>query len=337
MVETHICYPASDRSLFAALRKGIHKQAVNADFSEIKINQIDLVVAEITTNLIKHAVGGEILCVVKGIGAAQYIELISIDHGPGIDDLNAMLVDGASTSNTLGYGLGSIKRLSDFFSIYTLKGWGTILLSRIYKTNDQKLFASFPLSTLIIPKPTETLSGDGCMYKDTERYFKLLLLDGLGHGIEANKVVEEAHANLVLCPYHDPEEIIRFLHPPLKKTRGGVGTVVVLDKADNTFKILGVGNISSKVISGKEDKNIMSYNGIIGHNIPGTMNSHILLAKDYRYLILCSDGVKSRWELTKYPMIFRYDPMIIASAIYKDFGRRTDDTSVVILNLTHYD
>ncbi len=337
MVNNHTSYPASERSLFPSLKKGIHKQAHHADFSENKISQIDLVVAEMTTNLSKYATSGEILCVVKGEGLAQYIELISIDHGPGITDLKAMQVDGASTSNTLGYGLGSIKRLSNVFSVYTIKGWGTILLSRIYKSDDHVPSAAYSLNALILPKPTDIVSGDGCMYINTARYFKLLLLDGLGHGVEANKVVMEAYANLMLCPYHEPEEIIKFLHTPLKKTRGGVGTVVVLDKIHHTCKILGVGNIASKVILGNEDKNIMSYNGIIGHNIPETMSSHVLLAKNFQYLTLCSDGIKPRWNLTKYPMILRYDPMILAAAIYKDYGLQTDDTSVIILNLTKYD
>jgi anti-sigma regulatory factor (Ser/Thr protein kinase) len=337
MVNNHISYPASDRSLFSMLRKGIHKQACTADFSEKKISQIDIVVAEMTTNLLKYAVKGEILCTVKGEGLSQYIELISIDHGPGIDNLQSMLLDGSSTSNTLGYGLGSIKRLSNVFSIYTLKNWGTIVLSRIYKTDDQKYIQQHSLSSLILPKPPETLSGDGCMYKDTERYFKLLVLDGLGHGLEASKVVQEAYNNFILCPYHDPAEIIRFLHLPLKKTRGGVGTVVVIDKIQNECKILGVGNISTKLLFGNDDKNIMSYNGIIGHNIPNTMSSHSIPKKDFRYLILCSDGIKSRWDISKFPMILRYDPMIMAAAIYKDYGRQTDDTSVIILKVTNYD
>ncbi|WP_432714779.1 ATP-binding SpoIIE family protein phosphatase [Pedobacter sp.] len=333
MVNNHISYPASERSFFALLRKGIHRQALAANFSEQKINHIDLIVAEITSNLEKYATGGEVLCAVIGEGPAQYLEIISIDNGPGINDLSSVLLDGISSSTTLGYGLGSIKRLSDFFSIYSQVGWGTILVSRIYKSDIKRTIEPVLVSHLILAKPFETVSGDGCMYTNTELYFKLMVIDGLGHGTEANKVVIEANDFFQSYRLAGPDELIRAMHPVLKKTRGGVGTVVIYDKRNKLFKIVGVGNISTKAIDGNEVRNIMSYNGIIGHNIPNTMTEYVIQAKDFRYLILCSDGIKSRWDFTKHPTILRYDPIILAAAIYKDFGRQTDDMSVVILKV----
>jgi anti-sigma regulatory factor (Ser/Thr protein kinase) len=331
--QDYISYPASDRSFFALLRKGIHKQAIAAEFTEKKVAYLDLVVAEITSNLAKHTngAGGEVLCAVIGQGADQYIEVIAIDNGPGFTDVTSMLQDGVSTVNTLGHGLGSIKRMSDFFTIYSQKGWGTILVSRLYKTEQRRRTGHVSVSSLVVPKPSETVSGDGCTYKISERYFKLLLLDGLGHGPEANKAVLEAFSAFKLCPYHDPAEIIRYMHVPLKKTRGGVGTVVVYDSITEKYAIVGVGNIATKIIGAGEFRNVMSYNGIVGHNIPNTMTNHDVSAKDFRFIVLCSDGIKSRWDLSKYPMIQRYDPIIIAAAIYKDFARKTDDMSVVVI------
>jgi len=329
--ENYVSYPASDRSYYALLRKGIHKQALAAGFDEKKIAHLDLVVAEITTNLAKHTAGGEVLCGVVGSGTQQYIEVISIDEGPGFNDLPAMLADGVSTVNTLGHGLGSIKRMSDFFCIYSQKGWGTILVSRIYREGYKAVHLPVTVTSLVVPKPTETVSGDGCIYKSSERYFKLLLMDGLGHGPEANKAVLEGFNAFKLCPYHDPVDIVRFMHGPLKKTRGGVGTIVVLDLLTRKFEVVGVGNISTKLMANVDGKNILSYNGIIGHNIPNTMSSHGADAKDLRYIILCSDGIKSRWDISKFPMIQRYDPVVMAAAIYKDFARKTDDMSVVII------
>lgn len=313
------------------LRKGIHKQALSAGFDEKKVAYLDLIVAEITSNLFKHTSGGELLCGVIGEGAQQYIEIISIDNGPGFNDLQHMLLDGVSSVNTLGHGLGSIKRMSDFFSIYSQKGWGTILLTRVYKQGYKKIEEAVTVTSLVVPKPSEIVSGDGCTYKLTDRYLKLFLMDGLGHGPEANKAVLEGFHSFRLCSQNDPAEIIRFMHNPLKRTRGGVGTVVVFDKTSLKYQILGVGNISIKLVGHIESKNIMSYNGIIGHNIPNTMTSHEADGKDYKLVILCSDGIKTRWDISKFPMIQRYDPSIIAAAVYKDFARKTDDMSVVII------
>ncbi|MGN7205412.1 serine/threonine protein kinase [Pedobacter sp. SAFR-022] len=326
-------YEASDRSYYALLRKGIHKQAVQADFSEIKIAHLDLIVAEITSNLDKYTNGGEVLCAVQGLGNDQYMEIIALDSGPGFNDLALMMGDGISSGSTLGHGLGSIKRMSDFFSIYSLKGWGTILVSRLYKTDARTENRRIVVRGIVVPKPPEKVSGDGFTYKFSERYFKLMLMDGLGHGPEANKAVEEAFSAFKLCPLHDPADIVRYMHPPLKKTRGGVGTVLVYDGQKDVYSILGVGNIASKIVGNTECKNIMPYNGIIGHNIPNTMTSHEIPAKDYKFIVMCSDGIKTRWDITKYPHIQRYDPIIIAAAIYKDFARHTDDMSVVIIKI----
>ncbi len=326
-------YEASDRSYYAQLRKGVHKQAVQSDFPEVKVAHLDIIVAEITSNFDKYTNGGEVLCAVQGLGNDQYMELIAIDNGPGFNDLQHMMTDGVSSGSTLGHGLGSIKRLSDFFSIYSVKGWGTVLVSRVYKTDARTENRRIVVRGIVVPKPTEKVSGDGFIYKFSERYFKLFLMDGLGHGPDANKAVEEGFGIFKLCPSHDPAEIIRYLHPPLKKTRGGVGTVLVYDGLSDDYAILGVGNISSKIVSSTEVKNVMPYNGIIGHNIPNTMTSHQISAKEYKLIVMCSDGIKTRWDISKYPHILRYDPIILAAAIYKDFARHTDDMSVVVIKI----
>jgi anti-sigma regulatory factor (Ser/Thr protein kinase) len=329
--ETYVSYPASDRSYFSILRKGIHKQALAAEFDEKKLAHLDLIVAEMTTNLTKHASEGEILCGIVGQGALQYIEIICIDEGPGIQDVENMLLDGVSTSSTLGHGLGSIKRMSDFFSIYSQKDWGTILVSRVYKQVYKPNSQAISVTSLVVAKPTETLSGDASSYKISERYFKLLLMDGLGHGPDAHAAAMEGCHQFKLCSDHDPADIIRFMHEPLKKTRGGVGTVVVLDLTTGKYTLAGVGNISTKVVGASESKNVLSYNGIIGHNIPTDMISLEGDFKDLKFIILCSDGIKTRWDISKYPKIQRYDPILMAAAIYKDYARKTDDMSVVII------
>jgi hypothetical protein len=51
---------------------------------------------------------------------------------------------------------------------------------------------------------------------------------------------------------------------------------------------------------------------------------------DYQQIVLCSDGIKSRWEAVKMPEMHRQDMIIQAAALYKDFGRKTDDMSITI-------
>lgn len=334
---THISFNASDRSYYAILKKEIHSIAVKAGFAEKRISELDIIVAEMTSNLHKYTNGGDLLIGYFNNTGEEYIELISLDNGPGISDLNKVMADGYSSNNTMGHGLGSIKRLSDEFDIYSLKSWGTIILSRVYKEKrSAKIKPKVPVNIrpLIIMKPGETTSGDGFYYKVGEGYVKLLVADGLGHGPEANKAVNEAVASFKQCPFDSPSEIIRFLHRDIRKTRGIVGTVVIYDIKNKIFKIAGVGNIATKLFGRMNNsKTILAYNGIIGHNIPNTMNDQQMSFADYQQMIFCSDGIKTRWDVNRYTGINRCDSTIMAAAIYKDFARQTDDMSVIITNV----
>jgi len=328
---THQSYDASDRSYFAIIKKEVHALAVSKNFPERRVAELDIIVAELTSNLHKYANGGELLLGYFENGGQEYIELLSLDNGPGMSDLPRMMTDGYSSSTSMGHGLGSIKRLSDEFDAFSLKGWGTIVLSRVHKSPSKiKGRKSFQLKTIVVAKPGETTSGDGYYVKITERHIKLLLADGLGHGAEANLAVNEAVKAFKMCPSDSPVEIIRFLHPFVRKTRGLVGTVAVFDLAAKQFRLAGVGNIAAKLQGPLLAKSHLAYNGIIGHNIPNTMNDQTLRFEDYNQLVLCSDGIRSRWELNRLPGLARTDLSIQAAAIYKDFARRSDDMSVLI-------
>ncbi|KAB7730465.1 SpoIIE family protein phosphatase [Rudanella paleaurantiibacter] len=321
---------ASDRSYVASLKKRISHIAAGIGFSAQRLAEIDLVVAEMASNLIKHAGGGEML--VRHIRTPGYtgLELISIDKGPGIADPSRMFQDGVSTAGTLGHGLGAIKRLSDLAQLYSIKGWGTILLVRIFLKPPLNTPSGFEFRSLLVPKPGEEVSGDGCYVKQTPGHIKLLLGDGLGHGPEANKAVQAAIQAFRVCPDHQPAAIVRHMHQSVSKTRGLVGSVVVYDCQTHQWNWCGVGNITTRLSGAMTAKNFLPYNGIIGMNVPTTLNNHVLPFERGQLLIMCSDGLHTRWDHTRYPLIHRYDLTILAAALYKDYARQTDDTSLFV-------
>jgi anti-sigma regulatory factor (Ser/Thr protein kinase) len=331
---THTSFAATDRSYFSLLKKDIHKKALDAGIPVARINELDIIVAEMTSNLFKYSDDGEILMGVFSNGGAPYVELISIDNGPGMINPAKMMQDGISTSNTLGHGFGSMKRLSDVFELYSVHGWGTIVLSRVYSDREVVIKKEkLTVHPLIVCKPGETTSGDGMVFKQNDKQFKLMLADGLGHGPEANKAVNEAAAAFKVCPDFSPTETLRFLHSSIKKTRGAVINILGYDAATKSWTSAGIGNIAVRLNGPAAFRNHMSYNGIVGHNIPNTMNDQQYPLEQYNQVILCSDGIKTRWDLTKYPLISKYDPTILAAALYKDQARRTDDMSVVVVKI----
>ena len=327
----HLALRADDRSYFSILKKDIHALAVEAGFNSSKVGEIDIIIAELTSNLIKHAGGGTIWVKLLEQDGVQGIEIISIDNGPGMQDVTRMVADGVSTKNTLGHGLGSMKRLADVFQVFSQKDWGTIVLIRVF-TETLPLFkkpAPVEIRSVLLPKPGEVECGDGFFQSITDTHYKLFLGDGLGHGPEAAKAVTKAGEAFQNCEETDPVEIIRHINLAVKKTRGLVGTVAVFDIAERCWRLCGVGNISTKINGPVQAKNYTAYNGIIGLNVPNTLNSQEVPYEKGQYLIMCSDGLKTRWDTIKFPGLIRYDLSILAASLIKEYSRNTDDMSAV--------
>jgi len=326
----HLRLNAADRSYFALLKKEVHALAASAGFTPKRLAEIDIIVAEVVSNLAKHTtLGGELFVKLfeeKGVPA---FEIIAIDNGPGIRDIRGMMQDGVSTKSTLGQGLGAIKRLSDVFQVYSQAGWGTLLLIRIYKEELSPVRQEkIAVRSFVVPKPGETDCGDGFYVKQTKEHIKLFLGDGLGHGAEASMAVQKAIEAFKICPEHNTVEILRFIHQSVKKTRGLVATVAVFNIKEKQWRICGVGNIATKMYSASGIKTHSPYNGIVGLNMPNTMNEQSITYEPGQTLILCSDGIKSKWDMLKLPAIMRYDLSLLNAALFKDFARNTDDMSI---------
>lgn len=329
---SHLIFEVADRSYFSLIKKDIHQLGIQQGFSEERAGQLDIIVAELCSNLIKHAGHGHLLVKTIQEPSNKGIEVISADSGPGIADIKRMMLDGTSTKQTLGHGLGAIQRLSHKFDIYSQKDWGTVILSRTFQNPLAHYIPKFTteIRGLVIPKKGEVLCGDGFYYKHTNNQFKLFLGDGLGHGPEAAKAVNEAINSFKYCHEENPVDIIKYIHTTVRKTRGLVGTVVTFNFEKEEWSICGVGNILTKMGNFSQSKNYMSYNGILGHNIPGSIKEQRVPYEQGQYLILCSDGIKTKWELNNYPGIYKNDLSVLTAALYKDHTRNTDDASVII-------
>jgi anti-sigma regulatory factor (Ser/Thr protein kinase) len=86
-------------------------------FNEADTGKVALVATEIGNNIQRHAERGEILIRSIHDSTGTGVELLGIDHGPGMSNVNLCLEDGYSTAGTSGIGLGGIRRLSGAFGI----------------------------------------------------------------------------------------------------------------------------------------------------------------------------------------------------------------------------
>src|ERR1700722_16132772 len=122
-----VCVPVTDSSQVGEARRVATAMAKELEFDGELLEKIRIVATEVANNLFKHGKDGKIFIRPLFDTAVMGIEILSVDKGPGMANVEACLRDGFSTAGTAGTGLGSITRLSSFFDVYSVLGSGTAL------------------------------------------------------------------------------------------------------------------------------------------------------------------------------------------------------------------
>ena len=322
-----------ERSYSGIIKKEIKRLALIAGFTKGRLGELEVVVSEMVSNLIKHA-NQQGFFLVKEIEKddIQGIEIICIDHGPGMKNPEKMIEDGISSSGSLGEGLGAIKRLSDEFGLYSLPHWGTIIISRLYTKRIKKIDKkTLTFGTINVPADGEDKCGDGYGLLEKNDLLYFIAADGLGHGDNAHKASTAAINSFLKHKKTSTDILLRNIHTDIKKTRGAVCFTGVVDVKNNVIRYTGIGNISAKRLSQHHNKNCVSYNGIVGYAMPSTLHESSLVWEENNIFVIHSDGLQTKWDLEKFPDIAKHDASMLAAALYKDYCRGHDDTLVMVL------
>ena len=311
----------------AAARRVAQRMAQGQGFDDTRAGQLSIVVTELATNMLKHAGEGRIqLSHVYG-GDARGIDVLGYDRGPGIANLAAALRDGVSSTGTAGSGLGALRRLSDQFDVYAPRGKGAVFFMRLWAgaPPDKQLQSG----GVCLPLAGETESGDAWAVARLRREITLLMADGLGHGPEAAEASSAAIHAMTLQPSLRPAEQMEVCHTALRATRGAAMAVALLDPEVRELRFAGVGNIGACIVDGGPRRQLVSHNGIVGHNMRKVQEFTLPCAPG-ALVILASDGITTQWDLDQHPGLVACDPSIIAAVLLRDFARGRDDASVLV-------
>lgn len=315
-------YNVEDSSISGEIRRNLASWAQELQFDEVKIGAISIVVNELTTNILKHATRGEIICTI----CDNSISILAIDKGPGISDIVNALRDGYSTHGTAGNGLGAIKRLSTEFDLFSMPGKGTVVMSQFYKTNHDP--DKFSLWGFSLPIAGEQVSGDGWDDK-SEEIHKAVISDGLGHGLQAHTATRVAIDTFKDSSNINPLADINLLHLALRSTRGAAVSVAYIDTKRRVVDYCGLGNIVGNIITNNVVKRLISYNGTAGVQLRKVQSLTYPFEKG-SIIVFHSDGLSSQWNLSDYPGLQIKHPLVIAGILYRDYSRHTDDVTVVV-------
>jgi anti-sigma regulatory factor (Ser/Thr protein kinase) len=327
----------NENSQIAEARRLVSGLARGLGFNEVEIGKVSIIVAELGTNLVKHAKGGGHLI----IRSLQWdhlngFEILSLDKGPGIGNISKALQDGYSTSGSLGTGLGAIRRLSPLFDIHSLPGLGTAVMVRVWSGPLPRNFSSrnLEIGAINLPKPSEEVCGDTWAMEQTQDRSLVFIADGLGHGIDAAQSAHEAVNIFLKNRLLRPSEIMELIHNGLKHTRGAAVAIAEISVNHDVVRFAGVGNISGAIVTPSGMRHLVSHNGTVGGEVrkieeftyPWSGRNQ----QELPILVMHSDGLATRWDLNSYAGLCRRHPSLIAGVLYRDYCRGNDDVTIVV-------
>lgn len=320
-----------DASHVGEARRAVGALSARLGLDEQAAGRVALVATELATNLAKHAGGGQLL--VRAIANATGMELLALDTGRGIGDVNLAMRDGYSSGGTAGHGLGAIARASDQFDVYSQPGHGTAILSRMLglkpPASPSGPEAALELGVVNVAAPGEMLSGDGWLVMEGDRGTSIAIIDGLGHGASAHEASALAVAICRKNAGAAPIALMEAMHAGLRATRGAAAAVAEVDLSAQTVRMSGLGNIACSVVSAEGSKSLASMSGIVGHE---GRRFHEFTAPfpPGASLVMFSDGIATRWRLDQYSGLRPRHPALAAGVVYRDHLRGRDDATVVV-------
>ena len=149
----------------------------------------------------------------------------------------------------------------------------------------------------------ERVNGDWAyVTKEGEWYF-IAIIDGIGHGRNANLIARSAKDILTKHWSVDLSQTIKILDEKLSTTDGAAGAVAVLNIKTGVLNYMGVGN-TIFLKNGTTPERLYSIEGMLGNRSRKPKQQNLMIKKK-DILFFCTDGIsynKKLKELNNYFM-----------------------------------
>jgi anti-sigma regulatory factor (Ser/Thr protein kinase) len=326
VVGTCEVFDLDDTAGVGAVRRRAAALGVAVGLDDVRAGDAALVAAELASNVLKHAGHGGVLLGIARDGDQRGVALVVWDRGPGMN-VAACLRDGMSTAGTRGAGLGAVARIATRFDAYARTGGGTVVTATVLPARPAA--ARFALGALCVPYPGLTVCGDAWDAHVDRDCATIAVWDGLGHGDGAAEAAAAAQAAFRSAPDAPLREILARAHQATRATRGAAGTIVRIDLTRRDVTVAGVGNVAAWLV-GETARQLVTQHGTLGQIAPTEFREERHVLPLGALVVVCSDGIKSRWNLAGHPGLASHDPTTIAATLWRDLARGRDDASVVV-------
>lgn len=319
----------SDPGMVLVAQEHARQLARVAGLSAAQMDDASMVAAELASNAVRHAVGGQIL-LLPGTDCTA-LDIVVADRGPGREDFAACFTDGYTTAaRSLGSGLGAVLQRASTVDSCSEVGRGTVVAARIGAPRPRPY-----VGAVGSPGRGESVNGDGWDWTDTSDGLLVVLADGLGHGRDAATASGAALQDMASLAELEPQDVIGVIHRRLRHTRGAAVTAATVRLADEAgpgrLTVAGVGNVAALVL----DQSGAAKRIMIGHGTAGlSMRTPVQTTRTLDpgdWLVLHTDGLTGSWELRERPAVVRSAPTVVAAVLLREFERGTDDTGVMVV------
>ncbi|MET7932572.1 SpoIIE family protein phosphatase [Streptomyces sp. NPDC005322] len=283
-----------------------------------------VIASELATNLDKHASDGTLYIQPAPLG--EGVEILAVDRGPGMAELEQCLADGFTTSGTLGMGLGTVNRMATHFAIRSGTGAGTVVCARLASPGE-RLTAAQGVGSVCLPMEGEDECGDARAIAETDDTRTAAVVDGLGHGGQAAEAARTALRTFHADPGRPLPDTLTRMNRALRHTRGAAVGLLRLhpDRAD----YCGIGNIRVLALSAQGVEHRMTGQpGVVGWSMPVPRVHSFSLASGVT-AVLHSDGIDASWAHEPSPFLLRLPPPLLSAALAHGHRRVRDDATVL--------
>ena len=318
----------------------LHARRIAREFGQrFKIGEqmevrLATIVSELSRNILKYAGAGS--CELVSLGDKS-VRCVFRDQGPGIDNLDAALTDGYSTSGTLGIGLPGAKRLADKFEIQSDNSGTTVTVElnpsgapKNHRKGFDQVRPSDSVRCGIAIRPLDwgRYSGDQAGVWFRERSALVCIADGLGHGEPAERAARKAIETVSANQELGLADMMRECDQALKGSRGAAIALARIDLKSGDLEYLGIGNTRCAIV-GQSIAHLGGSYGIVGEGAkPASVERRTLQRRDV--LILWSDGLPESLGLVA-PQVRRItDAQVFAEGLIKEHAIDGDDAGVVV-------
>ncbi|MBN6033699.1 ATP-binding protein [Amycolatopsis sp. 195334CR] len=312
-------------AVYAATRAA-RAAARDAALPDVLAERAAVVTSELASNLDKHATGGSVF--IQRALTGRGVDVLTADDGPGMADLAHWLVDGNTTTSTLGSGLGAIGRMSTTFQIRSTPGTGTTTAARVLAPGTPAGPAD-AVGHFCLPREGEQHCGDAIALAEDTGSRTVVVADGLGHGPDAAEAADLAIGVFGNNPDRALSAQLAAMHRALRGTRGAA--VALARVSGRGVEFCGVGNVSATILTpGRSSQLLLSVPGVVGFILPAVLPRHAPLTGG-AVVVLHTDGIDHSWR-APLPPAQPAGALLLAAELAHRHRNPRDDAAAIALH-----